>query len=69
MARRETEPLTNHLVALYEGDFEKLKHLYPNVAAGKIIRVMVRDLLKKVELRTELLLQAMEEETVDADEG
>lgn len=43
------EELTKHTLNLYEGDYEKLRELYPDVGAGAIVRRIVRRFIEQVE--------------------
>lgn len=36
---------------LFEGDFAKLQDLHPDLGAGKVIRLIVRAYLKKIDAR------------------
>lgn len=49
MARPKTDELTRHAMFLFTGDFEKLKHLFPDVGAAYIVRHLVRNTIKKIE--------------------
>lgn len=42
--------LRKHTLNLYEGDYEKLRELYPDVGAGAIIRRIVRRFIEQVEV-------------------
>lgn len=48
MAKKSNEPLKKHTMLLYDGDYERLQDLYPEVGASIIIRKIVRDYLNKV---------------------
>jgi len=43
------EGLQKHTLNLYEGDYEKIRLLYPDVGAGAIIRRIVRKFIEQVE--------------------
>ena len=43
------EGLQKHTLNLFEGDYEKLRVLYPDVGAGAVIRRIVRRYLEQVE--------------------
>jgi len=43
------EGLQKHTLNLFEGDYEKLKLLYPDVGAGAIIRRVVRRYIEQIE--------------------
>lgn len=47
--QRDDEPLQKHTLNLWEGDYEKLRVLYPDVGAGAIIRRVVRRFIEQVE--------------------
>ena len=49
MPRKEDEPLQKHTLFLYEGDFARLKDIFPDVDSSVVIRRAVRALIKKVE--------------------
>lgn len=50
MARTiESEPLHKHILLLYEGDWEKLRGYYPDLATGVVIRRIVREHILKIE--------------------
>lgn len=54
MPRQENEPLTLHSMYLFQGDYEKLKGIYGDkLPAAKIIRILVRKLIKRVEAERE----------------
>lgn len=42
MARSEKEPMQKHTLNLYEGDFERLQELYPEIGASMVIRKIIR---------------------------
>lgn len=53
MARkREDFPIEKVSLNLYQGEFKKLTELYPRMGAGKVIRVMVHNLLRQVDEKT-----------------
>lgn len=62
--RREAEPLTKHLVNLFQGDFDRLQDLHPRLGAGKVIRMLVRAHIKRAE---EHAAQKVKPVTVDPD--
>lgn len=43
------EGLQKHTLNLFEGDYDKLRSLYPDVGAGAIIRRLVRKYIEQVE--------------------
>lgn len=49
MRRVEDEPIEKVTLNLYKGDFAKLRKHYEKAGAGKIVRTLVRDYLRKVE--------------------
>lgn len=49
MPKKESEPLEKETINLFRGDFEKLQQLYPEIGAGKAIRIIVREHLTKIE--------------------
>lgn len=51
MRRKEQEPLSKVCMNLFEGDFAKLQDLHPDLGAGKVIRLIVRAYLKKIDAR------------------
>lgn len=44
------EKLVKHTLNLYEGDYRKIQTLYPDIGAGAVIRRIVRNFIKRVEL-------------------
>lgn len=44
----EKEPMTKHTLHLYEGDYERLRELYPELGAAIIIRRLIRKHIKEV---------------------
>lgn len=51
--RKEPEPLEKETINLFRGDFEKLQTLHPTMGAGKVIRLLVRAHLDKVQASAE----------------
>lgn len=49
MPRIKEEGLQKHTLLLYEGDYEKLREVYPETGAALIIRRIVRALVKQIE--------------------
>lgn len=47
--QKDDEGLQKHTLNLYEGDYEKLRQLYPDVGAGPIVRRIVRRFIEQVE--------------------
>jgi hypothetical protein len=45
----ETEPLQKHTLHLFEGDYQRLQNLYPELGAAIIIRRIVREHIKGIE--------------------
>lgn len=55
MARNSNEPpLHKHTLFLFEGDYQRLQELYPEVGAAIIIRNIVRAHINKVVPETDL---------------
>jgi len=44
----EKEPMTKHTLHLYEGDYERLRELYPELGAAIVIRRLIRKHIKEV---------------------
>lgn len=65
MGRREAEPLQKHLISLYKGDLEILASFYAGrVPANKIVRVLVRNTIRKIEEARNLGAKQMDDEDV-----
>lgn len=47
--KSEDEGLQKHTLNLFEGDYEKLRMLFPDIGAGAIVRRIVRRFLEQVE--------------------
>lgn len=47
--KADDEGLQKHTLNLFEGDYEKLRALYPDVGAGAIVRRIVRRFIEQVE--------------------
>lgn len=47
---RTTEPLTRRNFMLFEGDYEKLQRIYPNVSASAIVRQLIRTVITRHEI-------------------
>lgn len=47
-----SEPLHKHTLNLFEGDYERIQALYPDIGAATIIRQVVRSYLDNVEKKT-----------------
>ena len=47
------EKLTKHSLNLFEGDYAKVRELYPQYGGGAVIRSVVRKFILKVEARRE----------------
>lgn len=45
----EHEAVHKHTINLYEGDFQKLQDLYPELGAGIVVRKLVRKHLRSIE--------------------
>jgi hypothetical protein len=52
MRRREDLPLQKVTLSLYEGDFNRLRELKPELGAARVIRLLVRQFIQKVEAKT-----------------
>lgn len=48
MARPEKEPMQKHTLNLYEGDFERLQALYPELGASIVIRKIIRKHIESI---------------------
>ncbi len=48
MAKKSDEPLSKHTLLLFEGDYERLQSLYPDIGAAVIVRKIVHEYLAKV---------------------
>lgn len=46
--------LQKHTLNLFEGDYEKLQALFPDVGAGPVIRKIVREFVERTETTTKL---------------
>jgi hypothetical protein len=46
MRRKSDQPLQKHTLLLFEGDFEKLAELHPEVPKSIVVRLLVRKHLK-----------------------
>lgn len=46
---RPKSDIASHHVNLYRGDMERLQALFPTVPAGRIIRELVRDCIRRME--------------------
>ena len=53
MPRLSDEPLHKHTLLLFEGDYNRLQEIYPEVGAAVIIRQLVRGHIKKFEKSTD----------------
>lgn len=47
------EPLRKHTLLLFEGDFDRLGELYPEVGASVMVRTIVRKYLDRVDPKVE----------------
>lgn len=45
----ERELVHKHTINLYEGDFERLQEMYPELGAGIVVRKLVRKHLHSIE--------------------
>lgn len=50
----ESLPRTKHTLNLYEGDFERLRELHPEVGASLVIRKIVRKYIRDTEPKVRL---------------
>jgi hypothetical protein len=62
MKRKEEVPLNKVCLNLYEGDFQRLQSLHPDIGAGKVIRVLVHSYLKNITDKTIRRLNSESEE-------
>lgn len=48
---RDTQgrPLSKHTLFLFEGDYQRLNDLFPDVKAAKVIRHLIRDLIARTD--------------------
>lgn len=46
---KDDKALQKHTLNLYEGDYEKLRLLYPDIGAGAIIRRLVNRVIEQIE--------------------
>jgi len=49
MPKRNEQPLTKHTLNLYEGDYERVQDLYPDIGAAVIIRKVLRRFIEGIE--------------------
>jgi hypothetical protein len=47
MTRKSEEPLQKHTLLLYEGDYERLQTMYPDIGASVVIRKIIRDFIDR----------------------
>lgn len=47
MARKNLDGLIKHTLHLFEGDFDKLRRLYPAITPSEIVRTLVRNHINK----------------------
>lgn len=50
MAKADEEGLQKHTLNLFPGDYEKLRVFYPDTGAGAVIRRLVREYIKQIEV-------------------
>lgn len=50
----EKEPMRKHTLNLFDGDFDRLQRLYPDIGAAAIIRRLIRNHLEKTEPKTDI---------------
>jgi hypothetical protein len=51
---KNNEPLQKHTLFLFEGDYQRIQELYPEVGGAVIIRQIIRNHLNKVVPQTDL---------------
>ncbi len=51
MPKKDKAPMEKVTIRLFEGDKETLSELFPNLSYNQVIRVMVRNLIKKTASR------------------
>jgi hypothetical protein len=44
---KEIEPIQKHTLNLYEGDFDCIQRMFPQLGAAKVIRTLVRRYVKE----------------------
>ncbi len=49
MRRKEDFPLEKVTLALYNGDFARLRDLHPRLGASKVVRTLVRKHIREIE--------------------
>ncbi len=49
MPKRSEQSLTKHTLNLYEGDYERVQDLYPDIGAAVIIRKVLRQFIEGIE--------------------
>ena len=47
MTKKSEEPLQKHTLLLFEGDYERLQTMYPDVGASVVIRKVVREFIDR----------------------
>lgn len=50
----ESEPLQKHTLNLYEGHFERVQKLFPEVGAAAVIRRLIKKFLEEEEPRANM---------------
>lgn len=50
---KNEEELHKHTLNLFEGDYDKIASLYPDVGAAVVIRKIIRDFINRVEKAAE----------------
>lgn len=60
MRRKSDIPLKKHTLNLYEGEIERLQYLHGRVGAGRIVRDLVHNYIKRVEERAATKHQDLE---------
>ena len=50
----EKEPMRKHTLNLFDGDFDRLQRMYPDIGAAAIIRRLIRKHLESVEPKMDI---------------
>ena len=50
----EKEPMRKHTLNLFDGDFDRLQRMYPDIGAAAVIRRLIRKHLESVEPKTDI---------------
>lgn len=54
--KKEDDGLQKHTLNLYPGEYQKLRDFYPDIGAGAVIRRLVHQYIKQIELGGEASL-------------